>query len=134
MVDVDNFKTINDTYGHLEGDRTLVKVAHAIAQCAREADIIARLGGEEFIIALQHTDCEKSQIVANRILKTISELECGEKEKYSITASIGLSCFNASSQVIKKSSEQWIQEADKALYQAKHSGKNCTAIYTATEH
>ena len=129
MIDIDNFKQINDTYGHLEGDRTLIQFAETLSQCARDADIIARLGGEEFIIALQHIDCEKSQQVAARILEKIREMDCGEKDKYQITASIGISCYDKSSKMPKKTPEQWVQEADNALYKAKGSGKNCISIY-----
>lgn len=130
MIDIDDFKIINDTYGHLEGDRTLIKVAEALGQCARDADIIARLGGEEFIIALQHSDCEKAQQVANRVLEKIRLLHCGDKGEHKITASIGISCYDGSTDLPKKSTELWIQEADRALYSAKHAGKDRIAIYS----
>ena len=130
MIDIDDFKLINDTHGHLEGDRTLIKVAKALSQCARDADIIARLGGEEFMIALQHTDCEKAPQVAARILEKIRQLDCGDKVKYKITASIGISCFAGTGDMPRKTSEKWMQEADQALYKAKHAGKDRIAIYT----
>ena len=130
MIDIDDFKLINDTHGHLEGDRTLIKVAEALSQCARDADIIARLGGEEFIIALQHTDCEKAPQVAARILEKIRQLDCGDKDKYRITASIGISCCDNSDDISRKTTEERMQEADKALYKAKDAGKDRIAIYT----
>ena len=129
MIDIDNFKLINDTYGHLEGDRALAKVAEAISQCARDADIVARLGGEEFICALQHTDNEKAEQVANRILDKIRQLECGEKGKYKITASVGISCYDGSTTSSVKSLEVWMAESDKALYEAKQSGKDRIVLY-----
>ena len=129
MIDIDDFKKINDTYGHLEGDRTLIKVAETLSQCARDADLVARLGGEEFIFALQHADCKKAEQVATRVLEKIRQLDCGEKDKYRITASIGISCYSESFDMPRKTSEVWIQEADKALYKAKHAGKDRIAIH-----
>lgn len=124
MIDIDNFKVINDTFGHVEGDRTLIKVASVLGECAREADVIARLGGEEFIIALQHTDCKNAQQVAQRVLDKIRQLKCGEDNSFHITASIGISCCDEVAAASSKTTEKWIQEADKALYQAKNSGKD----------
>ena len=130
MIDIDDFKVINDTHGHLEGDRTLKKVAETLSQCARDADIIARLGGEEFIVALQHSDCNKAQQVATRILEKIRQLDCVDKEKYRITVSIGISCCHETVEIPGKTTEEWMQEADKALYKAKHAGKDRIAIYS----
>jgi diguanylate cyclase (GGDEF)-like protein len=134
MIDIDNFKTINDSYGHLEGDRILKRVAGVLTHCARGADIIARFGGEEFIIALQDTDCEGSTQVADRILKQIRALSCGQGEqRHSITASIGLTCYTKSADMPIKTPEQWIHEADSALYRAKRSGKNRISVHIADD-
>lgn len=130
MIDIDDFKRINDTFGHLEGDKTLIKVAETLSHCARDADVIARLGGEEFICALQHTDCETARQVADRFLEHIRELDCGDNKKYKITASIGISCYDASTGTTSKSLEVWMAEADKALYKAKQVGKDCIEVYT----
>ncbi|MFQ5644299.1 MAG: HDOD domain-containing protein, partial [Thiogranum sp.] len=78
MIDVDDFKQINDTYGHLEGDRILKALANILKHCARGADIIARFGGEEFIVALQDTDCDGVNRVAGRIQEEIRLLSCGQ--------------------------------------------------------
>ena len=135
MIDVDDFKQINDTYGHLEGDRILKAIANILKHCARGADIIARFGGEEFVIALQDTDCEGANQVAGRILEQIRLLSCGQGEQRSgITASLGLSCYNKSGDMPVKTPEQWIQEADDALYRAKRSGKNRISVYVADSH
>jgi diguanylate cyclase (GGDEF)-like protein len=132
MIDIDNFKTINDTYGHLEGDRILKRVAGVLTHCARGADIIARFGGEEFIIALQETDCEGSTQVATRILEQIRALSCGQGEqRHGITASIGLTCYTKSAEMPIKTPEQWIHEADSALYRAKRAGKNRISVHVA---
>jgi len=132
MIDVDDFKQINDTHGHLEGDRILKAIANVLRQCARGADIIARFGGEEFIIALHDADRGGASQVAERILEQIRLLSCGQDaQKRSITASIGISCYERSSHMPIKTPEQWIQEADEALYRAKHSGKNRVAMHVA---
>jgi diguanylate cyclase (GGDEF)-like protein len=132
MIDLDDFKQINDTFGHLEGDRVLKAIADILKHCARGADIIARFGGEEFIVALQDTDCEGAQQVASRIQEQIRLLACGHGEhKRGITASIGLSCHTNSGDMPIKTPEQWVQEADDALYRAKHSGKDRISVHVA---
>ncbi len=130
MIDLDDFKQINDTFGHLEGDRILRAIADILKHCARGADIIARFGGEEFIVALQDTDCEGAQQVASRIQEQIRLLSCGHGEhKRRMTASIGLSCCTKSGDMPIKTLEQWVQEADDALYRAKHSGKDRISVH-----
>ena len=132
MIDIDDFKQVNDTFGHLEGDRILRAIADVIKHCARGADIIARFGGEEFIVALQYTDCGGAQQVAKRIQDQIRRLSCGHGEhKRGITASIGVSCYSSSADMPIKTPEQWIQEADDALYRAKHSGKDQVSVFVA---
>lgn len=134
MIDVDDFKQINDTFGHLEGDRILRAIADILKHCARGADIIARFGGEEFIVALQDTDCEGAQQVAIRIQEQIRLLSCGHGgHERGITASIGLSCYTGSGDMPIKTPEQWIQEADDALYHAKHSGKDRISVHVADD-
>lgn len=132
MIDVDDFKQINDTYGHLEGDRILKAIANILKHCARGADIIARFGGEEFVVALQDTACEGAHQVASRIQEQIRLLYCGQGEdKRGITASVGLSCYTQSGRMPIKTPEQWIQEADDALYRAKRTGKNRVSVHVA---
>lgn len=132
MIDVDDFKQINDTYGHLEGDRILRALATILKHCARGADIIARFGGEEFIVAMQGTDCDGAKQVAHRIQEQIHRLSCGYGElKRGITVSIGLAGGTNSGPTPGKTPEQWIQEADEALYRAKRSGKNRIVVVHA---
>ena len=134
MIDIDNFKTINDSYGHLEGDRILKRISGVLTHCARGADIIARFGGEEFVIALQETDCEGATQVATRIQEQIRRLSCGQGEqRQGITASIGLTCYTKSADIPIKTPEQWIHEADNALYRAKRSGKNRISVHVADD-
>lgn len=134
MIDVDDFKQINDTYGHLEGDRILKAIAHILKQCARGADIIARFGGEEFIVALQDTDCEGAHRVASRIQEQIRNLGCGQgRERRNVTVSIGISCYRNAREMPVKTPEQWIQEADDALYRAKRAGKNRISVHVGDD-
>jgi len=134
MIDIDDFKAINDSYGHLEGDRILRRVAGVLTNCARGADIIARFGGEEFVIALPDTDCKGAGQVAKRIEGQIRALSCGQGEqRRGITASIGLTCYAKSADMPIKTPEQWIHEADNALYRAKRSGKNRVSVHVADD-
>ena len=134
MIDIDDFKAINDSYGHLEGDRILRRVAGVLTNCARGADIIARFGGEEFVIALPDTDCKGASQVAKRIEGQIRALSCGQGEqRRGITASIGLTCYAKSADMPIKTPEQWIHEADNALYRAKRSRKNRISLHVADD-
>ncbi len=129
LIDVDDFKQVNDTYGHLEGDRILKAIANILKHCARSADTIARFDGDAFIIALPDTECEEARQIAEGIQEQVRVLSCGQGEqKRSLTASMGLSCYTKSSNMPIKTPEQWIQEADEALYRAKASGKDKISI------
>jgi diguanylate cyclase (GGDEF)-like protein len=128
MIDIDFFKSFNDTYGHAIGDLVLKEVATTVRQNLREADIPARYGGEEICILLPFTDLEAAKAVAervrlgvaNKIIKT-SEEE-GSKE-LNVTVSIGVAQFTAGS----KPEELYIK-ADDALYEAKRNGRNKVEI------
>lgn len=112
MVDIDNFKEYNDTYGHTEGDKILVGVANILLKETREIDLVVRYGGEEFFILLPETDLPLGRRVAERIRKTI-------KANTDVTVSLGVSC-----RILEKRKEELIEKADDALYQAKQIGKN----------
>ncbi|HAK46808.1 MAG TPA: hypothetical protein DCO79_12935, partial [Spirochaeta sp.] len=126
MIDIDHFKRINDNFGHDTGDRALIRFADIIRSSLRETDIAGRLGGEEFGIILPLTNIKQALIVAERIRLRI-ETETGSKEADvpPFTASFGLAQFNKN----KDSSDLLTQNADKALYKAKETGRNkiCTA-------
>jgi len=117
MVDIDHFKAVNDTYGHLIGDKVLKAVANILKQSNRVEDFVARFGGEEFIVLLE--DCDKDNAInkAEQFRKNIEELH---PEGIKITASFGV--VNLSSR--HKSLEDMIKDADTALYEAKESGRN----------
>ncbi|PJC85869.1 hypothetical protein CSW98_12490 [Vibrio sp. HA2012] len=117
MVDVDFFKNINDTYGHLFGDEVLRCVAKSIENSIRSFDVVARYGGEEFIILLSHSDIKNGWEAAERIRENIEDLVFRNTVK--VTASIGISVNCAEDTV-----EDIIERTDKELYKAKNSGRN----------
>jgi diguanylate cyclase (GGDEF)-like protein len=123
MLDVDDFKAVNDTYGHQQGDVVLSHVARVLRDTSREADTAARYGGEEMALVLPHTDIEGSYAIAERIRSAIAELRIprlDQKGVLRVTASLGVA---ASSEGDK---DVLITEADAALYTAKREGKNRT--------
>jgi len=121
LLDIDGFKTINDTYGHSFGDETLVKVAKLIKKSARTGDIVARWGGEEFILFLPETDLAEAKSAAQRICTGIANINMKIKgQDVSITASLGVACKDAAI----TSLEGLIYHADVYLYSAKDQGRN----------
>ena len=126
MIDIDDFKRCNDTYGHLVGDVVLKETAHIAKESAREIDLMARYGGEEFSIILPETDRAGAMLVAERIRKrTEDNIFKAYDEKLKITVSIGLAVYPDDSQEVS----DLIERADKALYAAKSSGKNIVCEY-----
>ncbi|VAX22526.1 diguanylate cyclase/phosphodiesterase (GGDEF & EAL domains) with PAS/PAC sensor(s) [hydrothermal vent metagenome] len=125
MLDVDNFKAINDTYGHPEGDAVLKKIASTLKENTRKGDVLARYGGDEIIVFLRGTDRSKAMYVANKLLDNIRENvnANGGSSKESngkITISAGVACFPESGDNIN----DIIKSADKALYAAKDFGRD----------
>lgn len=128
MVDMDHFKRINDTYGHVIGDHVLTIFAQVVLKCIRKSDIIARYGGDEFIVVLPDTDTETAKSVADRIRKDVSETYIPPIDGVvisSIHCSVGISTFP----VHCDSKSSLIKTSDLALYMAKRSGRNCTRVY-----
>ena len=126
IIDLDHFKRINDTYGHMAGDEVLRQVSSRIKSCQRETDFIGRYGGEEIVVILPETDLETSAKVAESIRKTIAA-EPVEFESSSIvvTTSIGISTMRAK----HHDYPMIFAEADEALYKAKEGGRNRVEIY-----
>jgi diguanylate cyclase (GGDEF)-like protein len=123
MLDLDNFKAVNDTYGHQQGDVVLKQVARVLRDTSRDADSPARYGGEELALILPHTDLEGSYVIAERLRTAIAELRIpslDDHEPLRVTASLGVA---ASSDGDK---DRLVAEADAALYAAKRQGKNQT--------
>lgn len=128
MCDTDNFKTINDTLGHSAGDRMLCLVAQAAGEHLRAVDMLARYGGDEFIILLPQTSVQQAFHVAERILADVAQTVMEtEKGTCSVTFSIGMA--DVRHEPLEDSVESIIQRADQALYKAKEAGGNCTVIF-----
>jgi diguanylate cyclase (GGDEF)-like protein len=127
MIDIDNFKMVNDSYGHTKGDDVLREVAQAIKRTIRKSDLVARYGGEEFAILLPHTDLERAMKGAERVRKVIENLDFTNVSKdFRVTVSAGVATFPEKG---LDNSRDIIALADKALYEAKKRGKNRTFAY-----
>lgn len=126
MIDVDEFKAYNDSFGHPEGDKVLTIVGHVLRETLRGADVAARYGGEEFSILLPQTTIEEAHIIAERIRARIEETDFINR---TVTVSIGI----ASCSLDVNSAAELIAAADKALYEAKRSGRNNVKIFEDLE-
>ncbi|WP_422846253.1 sensor domain-containing diguanylate cyclase [Acidovorax sp. M2(2025)] len=126
MLDLDHFKSINDRFGHLEGDRALVEFSRAARGQLRASDVVGRLGGEEFGVLLPLTTLDEGLDVARRILDSLRALQLhGDAgQAYTLTASLGLSTFDARDRSVR----DLLDRADQALYRAKHQGRNQIAV------
>jgi len=123
MIDIDDFKHYNDTYGHPAGDTFLQLFGQLIKTSIREVDLAARYGGEEFAVVLPYTDCKGAKKTAERILGDIRNCSLSEGPSRlweRKTASMGIACYPGDGESVA----EVIQRADEALYEAKHQGKN----------
>ena len=122
MIDIDHFKTINDSFGHQAGDRVLVSLSILLRRHLRRSDIVGRYGGEEFALVLDHLSEEHAVRLIQRLLTEFSVLEhhAPSGAAFRATFSAGVAMFDASSMDL----ERWIQAADAALYGAKRAGRN----------
>ncbi len=124
MIDLDNFKYINDTYGHAIGDFVLKEVAHVLSQHTRQADILARIGGDEFALILPETPLEKGHLVVSKLQHYLSHTPLSViHENVTVTASFGLAEFPTHGQTLMG----MMTGSDVAMYRAKKAGKNAIA-------
>ncbi len=125
MMDIDNFKKINDTYGHDAGDEVLKSLALKSPSILRNFDLFARIGGEEFIILLPHTGLQDGIAIAERLRAALAseKVTLENKSSISYTVSMGVSSFISSDQSV----DEIIKRADRGLYVAKNKGKNAVA-------
>lgn len=121
LLDIDNFKNYNDTYGHLEGDKILVRLGRIIKACLRKMDTAYRYGGEEFTIILPDTHGEEAGTVAERLRAAVQteDLTEGVNPEETITISIGVTQYRREEKVAT-----FVQRADQAMYQSKQAGRN----------
>jgi diguanylate cyclase (GGDEF)-like protein/PAS domain S-box-containing protein len=127
FIDVDRFKNINDSLGHAIGDELLIEVARRLRESVCEADVVARAGGDEFLVLILETgDREKLNDIAGRIRGELSKPIQIEARELQVTASIGISVFP----VDGKDIDTLMKSADLALYQAKETGRNCHRYFS----
>ncbi|MCX2863143.1 GGDEF domain-containing protein [Paucibacter sp. PLA-PC-4] len=122
LMDVDHFKQVNDRFGHLCGDQLLREIAEVSSETLRQPDVLARFGGEEFIVFLPHTDPLGALDVAERIRERIEALDFSWRgELVPVSASLGVAALHAEHITL----DHLISDADEALYVAKSAGRNC---------
>ena len=128
LLDIDHFKDINDTLGHHYGDNLLKLVSQRIVQSAKNAEFVARIGGDEFVIVFNHIKSTRhiNQIASNILLSLSSALHI-EKEEFFISASIGIACAPNDGE----NTEQLLKAADQAMYKAKSNGRNGFEFFSA---
>jgi len=120
MLDIDYFKKVNDTYGHLAGDEVLIEVCRRIQSCLRNYDVVGRYGGEEILVITPGADQEQALNIFERIRKTIAETPINdETANLTVTVSIGIATLSR-----QMNTKDFIQVADDALYRAKENGRN----------
>ncbi len=126
FFDLDEFKAINDTFGHRAGDSVLVRVADNVQALVRQTETLSRLGGDEFAVLMPEASVEDAQHLAERIVRAISqEPFCIEGQSLRLTTSLGI----AMAPLHADNAEDLVAHADAAMYQAKHLGKNCWSVY-----
>lgn len=125
MIDLDYFKSINDTYGHMVGDVVLGNVAKVINSSIREIDLIGRYGGEEFLVLLTDCDLKGGTVVAEKIRKVVEnyKITIDKEEELRVTISAGVSEY-----IPGESVDNFLERTDRALYQAKNRGRNQVII------
>lgn len=132
LIDLDSFKVVNDKYGHNCGDQVLVDVANTLKREMRDTDVVARFGGEEFVVLFSQPNSSNDLIFAERICKAVEALQwIFNQQQVSISASIGMFCVTQ--QILQEQGEDidsFIHYADLAMYKAKGLGKNQVAVFS----
>ena len=126
LFDIDGFKKINDSLGHLAGDEILKNVARRAGEQLRSADVLARYGGEEFIVLVPESSSKSATVVAERIREAIAEKDIQTSARtVAVTISAGVAAIQSNSDTL----ESLIRRADQALYEAKGKGRNRTVVH-----
>jgi diguanylate cyclase (GGDEF)-like protein len=131
MIDVDHFKKLNDSFGHIEGDHLLVNLAKVLSENLREVDTVARYGGEEFAVILPNTSEPDAHQVGTKLKDLVQNIALSPelRKKMKVTVSVGVSALHPESDSI----EDLINHADIALYRAKSRGRNRVVVYQEGE-
>jgi diguanylate cyclase (GGDEF)-like protein len=121
MLDADDLKPVNDRFGHAAGDKLIVSIAQVVQESLRETDVLARYGGDEFVVILNETTCDRAVEVAERIRTSVENTSFSSSgERVSSTISVGVACFSENSQ----DGIEIMAQADEKLYESKRKGKN----------
>lgn len=132
MIDLDNFKEINDTFGHPAGDSLLVEFAQLLQDASREADMVVRYGGDEFVIVLDNTGAEGAAVFARRLLAdTLQRTFAPQIDGVDLTVSMGVTTVGKHTHPESLTTERLLNQVDTALYAAKAAGRNCAAVWPA---
>jgi diguanylate cyclase (GGDEF)-like protein len=122
FLDLDGFKSVNDSFGHQAGDELLAEVASRLNSHVREIDTVARMGGDEFTVILTGVHSQKGiELVAKKLIASIAEPYAHIEKTCPVTLSMGVAVFPDDSEI----SDELVRMADDAMYRAKNSGKNC---------
>jgi diguanylate cyclase (GGDEF)-like protein len=129
LIDIDHFKTVNDTWGHPAGDKVLTGIAQQLSFCSRQNDIVGRYGGEEFAVILPDTGPKGARLAGEKVRLAVADTKFTSIEaSLQMTASVGIA-----SNTHEKSVEELVEAADKALYQAKENGRNRVESFDASK-
>jgi len=129
MIDIDHFKTVNDTYGHPVGDKVLVSLAEILSDSLRSTDYVGRLGGEEFAVVMEGADVEASKVVIDRLRYLFSSVQFDSDLEESSASARSFGCtFSAGIAVLSGKVTDCIKAADEAMYRAKHNGRDQVMI------
>lgn len=126
LIDIDHFKVVNDTHGHVTGDHVLIGVCRTVQKILRKSDAFGRLGGEEFAVLLPETSLQQAHGLAERIRTEVEQTPLAENQR--VTLSLGVPMFMPQKEVL----QDVIRRADSALYQAKTNGRNRTVLSQST--
>ena len=122
-LDLDHFKQINDNLGHQQGDKVLKQVADVFKRGVRTTDLLVRIGGDEFVLVMDSTDCNSGRILAERLCQTVSDLDIWADSETRLGVSIGMAQWQTG-----ESLEQWMERVDDILYNAKAEGRSRVGV------
>jgi diguanylate cyclase len=128
LIDIDHFKQINDTYGHLVGDAILRTVSTTLSTHLRKTDLVGRYGGDEFCVILPDTTAAQAQEILERLRRAVDDFEYPGLPQLSLSLSIGIASYGPH----LAAPDMWLHEADMALYDAKSAGRNTVTVANAT--
>ena len=131
VIDIDHFKDVNDRYGHLVGDECLRQIARVIERSIRTTDLVARFGGEEFLVLCTDIDTEGAVVVAEKIRKAVEDTSVTLTDQgvtVRVTVSVGVAAVPPDAPVQSLDFDMMMEAADVAVYDAKKSGRNCIRL------